>query len=93
METCTGVGLTTPRVNIFSTLQESLALQIKIPIALNSTNAALGENLANAQILGRLAELRAKREVEHMSTPEVARDMLNIAKAHGMDKLQYWGFS
>lgn len=29
----------------------------------------------------------------YASTASVARDMLEIMKAHGRDKIQYWGFS
>jgi hypothetical protein len=42
-----------------------------------------------AQIVGNLTLDRAKKEAEHVSTPEVATDMLSIVKAYGLDKLQY----
>jgi hypothetical protein len=88
-----GIGQTTPKLNIFSSQQESLALQPGLSEALNASAAALGRVLSYADIIGDLTEIRAKQQAEHVSTPEVARDMLSIVKAHGMDKLQYWGYS
>jgi hypothetical protein len=88
-----GVGQTTPKLNVFSSQQESLAIQPGLIEALNASTASLGRVLSYADIFGDLTEIRAKQQAEHVSTPEVARDMLSIVKAHGMDKLQYWGYS
>ena len=46
-----------------------------------------------AHHLGDLAAERMQGVAEHVSTPVVARDMLNIVEALGHEKLQYWGFS
>lgn len=43
--------------------------------------------------MGDIARDRLKDVEEHVAMPAVARDMLRIVQAHGMDKLQYWGFS
>lgn len=49
---------------------------------------------ANFQALGRLAKDRDTAGVlAHVSTDNVARDMLRIVEAHGQTKLQYWGIS
>lgn len=61
--------------------------------AANESKESIGKLYANLQLLGDVAKDRVKDVAEHVSTPVVARDMLSIVKAHGMDKLQYWGFS
>jgi hypothetical protein len=49
---------------------------------------------ANFQALGRLAKDRDTAGVlAHVSTDNVARDMLRIVEAHGETKLRYWGIS
>ncbi len=63
------------------------------PLFVNATVDALGLVYSQAQVLGQLAKDRTQHSAEHVSTPVVARDMLSIIKAHGQDKLQYWGFS
>ena len=60
---------------------------------LNQTAGTLGAFLSNAKVIGDIAASRSRKYAEHVSTPVVARDMLSIVKAHGLDKLQYWGFS
>jgi pimeloyl-ACP methyl ester carboxylesterase len=44
-------------------------------------------------VYGALALNRAGLEAQYVSTALVARDMLSITRAHGRNKLQYWGFS
>jgi pimeloyl-ACP methyl ester carboxylesterase len=44
-------------------------------------------------VYGTLALNRAGFEAQYVSTALTARDMLSITRAHGRDKLQYWGFS
>jgi hypothetical protein len=60
---------------------------------MNASTAALGNLFGTVQIVGSLTLDRSKKEAEHVSTSEVATDMLGIVKAYGMDKLQYWGVS
>ena len=49
---------------------------------------------ANFQALGRLAKDRDTAGIlSHVSTDNVARDMLRIVEAYGQTKLQYWGIS
>ena len=61
--------------------------------AANESAESLGKLQATLKTLGDIALERIKDVAEHVSTPVVARDMLSIVKAHGLDKLQYWGFS
>lgn len=60
---------------------------------MNETSGSLGKIYATAQTSGDIAKARIQDVAEHVTTPVVARGMMNIVKAHGMDKLQYWGFS
>lgn len=60
---------------------------------MNETSGSLGKIYATAQTFGDIAKARIQDVAEHVTTPVVARGMMNIVKAHGMDKLQYWGFS
>ena len=49
---------------------------------------------ANFQALRRLAKDRDTAGIlSHVSTDNVARDMLRIVEAYGQTKLQYWGIS
>ena len=61
--------------------------------SMNTSSESLGRLSGLAQIVSNLSVSRAKLYMEHVSTPEIAMDMMNIVKAYGMDKLQYWGFS
>ncbi|TDL14554.1 hypothetical protein BD410DRAFT_797094 [Rickenella mellea] len=88
-----GVNFTTPSLNIFQTKSEQAAWNTDHVVVLNATVDALGYQYARSQIIGQFADNRTRHSAEHIGTPTVARDMLSIVKAHGMDKLQYWGFS
>lgn len=70
-------------MNIFTNLQK----------AVNETSGSLGTVYAFAQTVGKVTKARISGVAEHIGTPTVARDMLNIVKAFGSDKLQYWGVS
>ncbi|KAJ3506934.1 hypothetical protein NLJ89_g6589 [Agrocybe chaxingu] len=48
---------------------------------------------ARMQVFGRLAQGRDNGFLSHVTTDNVARDMMSIVSAHGREKLQYWGFS
>lgn len=49
--------------------------------------------MSTAQLIGDISKARSEKVAAHVSTPAVARDMLTIVKAHGREKIQYWGFS
>lgn len=59
----------------------------------DASSGRIPSQWAHWQILGRLAQDRDNGVLAHVNTPNVARDMLSIAQAHGRDKVQYWGIS
>lgn len=81
-----------PHLDIFSSRAESVLLNSLFETG-NISASSLGALFGRAQVIGNLTLDRAKHYAEHVSTPAVARDMLSIVKAHGLDKLQYWGIS
>jgi hypothetical protein len=79
---------------MFQTRQEYAMLLTQGTPALNESSSSLGMYLSTAQIIGNIAAAtRSRNYAQFLSTPVVARDMLSIMKAHGQDKLMYWGFS
>lgn len=60
---------------------------------INSTSDAFVRTYARSELLGDLSMKRTPHAAEYVSTATVARDMLTITKAHGREKLLYWGFS
>lgn len=90
-----GIGRTTPKVTAFTSEAESAAFSMKysnLP-PLNSTVDSFARNAAIADIVSSLARERSGLAAQYVSTAFVARDMLSITRAHGRDKLLYWGFS
>ncbi|PVG01811.1 alpha/beta-hydrolase [Serendipita vermifera] len=90
-----GVGRTTPVIDIFPGPLERdtwLLHTFDAPLA-NETNTSFGYIASRAELVNLLIEEKVSIAAQHASTPVVATDMLQIVKAHGMDKLQYWGFS
>ncbi|EKM51092.1 uncharacterized protein PHACADRAFT_212992 [Phanerochaete carnosa HHB-10118-sp] len=88
-----GVGHTTPVISLFQSPAEALEFFAPYPQNANESISSLGRIVAQAQILGDLANARAKTVVESVSTPTVATDMLTITRAFGRDKLSYYGIS
>ena len=60
---------------------------------MNESISAFGRSLSQSQILAKLAVDRVQLVAESVGTPAVATDMLNIVKAFGQDKLNYYGVS
>ncbi|KIJ43912.1 hypothetical protein M422DRAFT_228944 [Sphaerobolus stellatus SS14] len=88
-----GIGRTTPRISLFDddferTFWEHDALSI-----VNASTDSLAREYARSYVTGQLAAKKANHTSQYVSTALVARDMLSITRAHGRDKLQYWGFS
>ena len=48
---------------------------------------------AQWQVYGKLAESRTMDTSPYVSTALMCRDMLNMMKAHGWEKIQFWGYS
>ncbi|KAI0086450.1 TAP-like protein-domain-containing protein [Irpex rosettiformis] len=90
-----GVGFTTPYLSIFKDDGEGMAWSLRESAAplWNSSSDAIPRLHARSTVLNTLIGDRAAGVVDYVSTASVARDMLEITKAHGRDKLQYWGFS
>ncbi|KAF5372034.1 hypothetical protein D9615_008127 [Tricholomella constricta] len=93
-----GVGRSTPRASFFETaverelfgghdgVRESLSV-------LNTSADGLARAWARAKIVGQLAGERQREVLAHINTDQTANDMLSIVRAHGKEKLLYWGFS
>lgn len=87
-----GLGFTTPTLMTLEDREQAM-FHARSLRTVNSSDTALSELYANEQILGNLAKTRMEHVAQFVSTPMVARDMLSIVRAHGHEKLQYWGFS
>ncbi|KAJ7666056.1 alpha/beta hydrolase fold-domain-containing protein [Mycena polygramma] len=87
-----GVAHSTPRVSFFDTDVERQLWGHPALTELNASSDALGRFWARAQLYNRLAAQRANF-IQHINTDQTAKDMLQIVKAHGREKLQYWGIS
>lgn len=88
-----GLGSTTPTLHMFESPGEVGFIYAKFSLAINSSDTALGAMYAAAKTLGEVAQARMGDLAQHVGTPVVARDMHSIVKAHGQEKIQYWGFS
>ncbi|KAK1234522.1 hypothetical protein PQX77_002276, partial [Marasmius sp. AFHP31] len=89
-----GIGSSTPKVSVFNSIEEATQFVAGEVYDLNSTSTAIEEQYERYQLFGKMA---AKRDVDgflsHVSTDNVARDMLSLAESMGQEKLQYWGLS
>ncbi|KAJ7111239.1 TAP-like protein-domain-containing protein [Mycena epipterygia] len=93
-----GVSYSTPIATFFKTDVER---ELLIPSAativypsLNASSDALAQVWGDMQLLGQLAVARNTDDyLQHMTTDNIARDMLRITEAFGYEKLQYWGVS
>ncbi|KZV89506.1 hypothetical protein EXIGLDRAFT_650153 [Exidia glandulosa HHB12029] len=88
-----GIGRTRPKLAVLESESERMTWQLQLPPPINVTVDALAKIYGYWQIMADLVVERQAHAAAHMSTAIVARDMLQITKAHGRDKLQYWGFS
>ncbi|KAJ3503511.1 hypothetical protein NLJ89_g8398 [Agrocybe chaxingu] len=90
-----GVGHSTPAISVFTSDFDRATFNFGATF-LNTeatSRQSLPERWAQVQVLGSLARDRQGDVIAHMTTDNVARDMLRIVEAHGRDKLQYWGIS
>ncbi|KAJ7259781.1 alpha/beta-hydrolase [Mycena rebaudengoi] len=92
-----GVSYSTPIVSVFKTDAErnqwSPPAFTTIYPPLNETDLAIPTQWGRSQIFGSLAKEREETILQHITTDNVARDMLRITEAFGFKKLQYWGIS
>ncbi|KDR84381.1 hypothetical protein GALMADRAFT_237210 [Galerina marginata CBS 339.88] len=89
-----GVANSLPSISFFKTDAERASFDLG-PLAEDATAAPdiLPSQWARFQVLGRLAQDRDNGFLAHVTTDNVARDMLSIVEAHGQTKLRYWGIS
>ncbi|KIP10531.1 hypothetical protein PHLGIDRAFT_101206 [Phlebiopsis gigantea 11061_1 CR5-6] len=88
-----GVGNTTPAVSFFASPAEALLYRETFPNNANESASSFGRSLAQSQVLAKLASDRIQLVAESVGTPAVAADMLNIVRAFGQEKLNYYGIS
>jgi hypothetical protein len=78
---------------LFHDPAEALDFYSTYPTNLNESTNSFARAFAQGQVLGKLAEDRIQKVAESVGTPAVATDMLNIVRAFGRDKVNYWGIS
>ncbi|CAK5279768.1 unnamed protein product [Mycena citricolor] len=93
-----GVANSRPAVSFFETAAERAFwtppdLNLRYP-SYNASPAVIPNQWAQYQLIGQQAVKTDTGDwLKHISTDNVARDMLEIVKAFGQDKLMYWGVS
>ncbi|KAJ6604115.1 hypothetical protein DFH09DRAFT_1441973 [Mycena vulgaris] len=92
------VSYSTPAISFFKTdVERELLIPSSALIvypSLNASSTALNQEWAHWQLMGQLAAARNNGDyLRHMTTDNIARDMLRITEAFGYEKLQYWGIS
>ncbi|KAF8175595.1 TAP-like protein-domain-containing protein, partial [Mycena galopus ATCC 62051] len=93
-----GVSYSTPTISFFKTEAERRFLipspEIVLYPSLNASSNAVSKTWGDFGLLGQLAlQNDVEHHLQHMSTDNIARDMLQITEAFGFEKLQYWGIS
>lgn len=88
-----GVGETTPSLAVFESPAEALQFYATYPLNVNDSVSSLARAYVQGGILGNLTVDRAKDVAESVGTAAVATDMLQIARALGQEKVNYWGVS
>lgn len=86
-----GIARSTPRADFFNSNAERAMSERLVKRVVEPNEQA--NAWAQAQVIGSLAASHDDGYLAHINTPNTATDMLSIARAHGRDKIQYWGFS
>ncbi|KAG5653159.1 hypothetical protein H0H81_002001 [Sphagnurus paluster] len=85
-----GVARSTPRVSFRGNAVERTFWQQN---AMSASPDTLARAWARGKINGQLAGERHADILPYINTAQTAADMLSIVRAHGKEKLLYWGFS
>ncbi|KAF7342612.1 AB hydrolase-1 domain-containing protein [Mycena sanguinolenta] len=94
----TGIHYSTPAASFFATdvdraQWEHPGVDTTYP-SLNTSADVIPTQRGRYQLLGTLAKMQDSGNIlQHITTDNVARDMLSITEAFGYEKLQYWGVS
>ena len=84
-----------PRIRVFTDTYRGATWNFNtqlVPLA-NMTVDAIARIRARALAYNSLAESTLQKTASYIGTAAVARDMLNIVRAHGRERLHFWGFS
>ena len=91
-----GVGASIPRVDCFENKAEREIWDVQGGYQLlNVSDDTVAMYRARERLVGRRCEERIGGEggiTRFVGTPSVARDMVEIAKKLGQEKVHYWGF-
>ena len=95
-DTFSGSGRSTPQAQIFPTqlasaLWGETSLTTLLPAL--SIPGNVGLTLAKGEVSDVIFGQNAASYLRHINTPNMAADMLQIVKAHGREKLNYYGYS
>ena len=87
-----GVGHSTPGFSIYTSETERLLVELSSQhVEVNETAGSLSQAWAASVIAGKLAQNRTSHALPFTHTDHTARNMLEIVKAHGRDKINHWG--
>ena len=93
---CSGVSRSTPSVSIFASAVDNEIWYSRASVfyTTNASTNSLGELVAGSRVVGQLAgAANSDGYLSSINTAYTAHDMLQIIKAYGTDKIQYWGIS
>ncbi|KAJ7660273.1 hypothetical protein DFH06DRAFT_1326406 [Mycena polygramma] len=93
-----GISYSRPIISFFKTEVERRflipSINTVIYPSLNASSNAVSKAWGDTGLIGELAlQSNTNGYLQHMSTDNIARDMLRITQAFGFEKLQYWGIS
>ena len=91
-----GVSRSIPLVSFFTSdiARDIWSARASVFNVVNISTNSIGELLADSRIAGQLAAAtNYDGYLNYINTDYTARDMLQMTKAYGMEKIQYWGIS